>query len=37
MGYAAAARMLGIPPGTVASRVFRARAALRQSLNVGAA
>jgi len=37
MGYTAAARMLGIPPGTVASRIFRARAALRQSLNVGAA
>jgi RNA polymerase sigma-70 factor (ECF subfamily) len=32
MPYAAAARMLGVPTGTVGSRAFRARAALRHSL-----
>jgi RNA polymerase sigma-70 factor, ECF subfamily len=32
MGYQAAAAMLGIPTGTVGSRVFRARAVLRQTL-----
>jgi RNA polymerase sigma-70 factor (ECF subfamily) len=36
MPYAAAARVLGIPAGTVGSRAFRARAALRRSLAVDA-
>jgi RNA polymerase sigma-70 factor (ECF subfamily) len=32
MGYHAAATMLGVPTGTVGSRVFRARSVLRQTL-----
>ena len=37
MGYRAAGEMLGIPAGTVGSRVFRARASLRLALAVHAA
>ncbi len=37
MGYGAAGELLGVPPGTVGSRVFRARAALRHTLSVSAA
>ena len=37
MDYQAAADALGIPAGTVGSRVFRARASLRQTLAVQAA
>ena len=34
MDYAAAGHMLGVPAGTVGSRAFRARAALRETLAV---
>ena len=37
MGYRSAGQMLGVPPGTVGSRAFRARAVLRQTLAVDAA
>jgi RNA polymerase sigma-70 factor (ECF subfamily) len=33
LSYQEAGEVLGIPPGTVASRLHRTRAALRQSLN----
>jgi RNA polymerase sigma-70 factor (ECF subfamily) len=35
LDYAAAGEMLGVAPGTVASRLFRARAALRAALAGG--
>ena len=34
LDYAAASRVLGVPPGTVGSRLNRARAILRMALEV---